>query len=100
VAINAFGGAYKTDGISRGQGFVGGELELVPLRISLFRFEDLIEGGLMLGASTLKHAVGNVATAHAGARLTFNLGDKWSITTAARANLGYIIGEAGVAIRL
>ena len=100
LGLNLWGGSYDAGRSSLGRGFAGADLELLPLRVSLGKWENAIEGGILLGASTLRAAHGNVATAHAGARIAFNLGDTFSVTAAGRANLGYLMGEAGIAVHL
>ncbi len=98
LALNIFFGGYEQKG--NGKAFAGADLEIIPLRVSIWRFTDLIEGGLLVGASSIRKSAYNLATAHVGARLSFNLGDQWTITAAGRGNQGYIMAEAGIGIRL
>lgn len=85
---------------------LGLDLEFLPLRFSLGRSEDLIEFGPALGASTFLAsnmgfpAIGRFATLNFGARLNVNLGERWGITSAYRANSFYKMAEAGIAIQL
>ena len=108
IGVNLFCGVadltYKHDTMSyprsTDQFFGGGELELIVFRLSLLRFENLIEGSALLGASTLARASDNWVSAHVGARLSLNLGDRWSITGVGRANLGYQQLEAGISLHI
>lgn len=99
VALSGYFGAYEAFG-GGASPLVGADLELVPLRLSLGKWADAIEGALLLGASTFRRAEGNWVALHAGARLSFNFGSAWGVTAAARANLGSVIGEAGLVVRL
>lgn len=97
IGLNIYGFGMNGGGED---GVVGLDLEVLPLRFSLGRFENLIETGPILGASTFKRASGNLVTLHAGLRLNFNLGEQWSITSSARINMGYKMAEAGIAVHL
>ncbi|OFZ18610.1 MAG: hypothetical protein A2X94_01580 [Bdellovibrionales bacterium GWB1_55_8] len=80
--------------------YAGVELELMPIHLSLFGVEDIFEAGILLGATTLRKAPGNIASAQAGVRLNFNFGNDWGLTAAGRANMGFIMAEAGLAFRI
>ncbi len=89
------------DGSFDGQSvFGGGELELLPVRVSIGRFEDVFELGVLAGASTINASEDNLVTAHAGAVVNFNLGERWGISGIVRGNLGYVMASAGLTIHL
>ena len=95
-----------------GHGLVyGGDVEVVPLHLSIFGSHNAIEAGALIGASNintfnLSTFSDTWGTVHAGARLTFNFGDRFGITTAVRTNLTdrslfhYVMAEAGLTLRL
>ncbi|MEK7691835.1 MAG: hypothetical protein AAB425_12545, partial [Bdellovibrionota bacterium] len=68
--------------------------------ISIWKLYDIIEIGFMAGGSTLARAKDNWGTLHVGTRLTFNFGSHFGITSSIRANMGYILGDAGLSFRM
>ena len=74
------------------------EIEIVPLRLTLFRFENLIELGVLAGGHTDSPYMDWPRYLHAGARLNLNLGDSWSLTTSLRLSPGASIADAGLAM--
>ncbi|MGK5085843.1 hypothetical protein WDW37_21345 [Bdellovibrionota bacterium FG-1] len=97
IGINTFGGIVP---LLHHEVFGGGEIEIVPLRLSLGRFDELIEVGVLAGASTLARKGLNWVSPHAGARFNVNVGDLWSITASVRGNKQFGMADAGIAIRL
>jgi hypothetical protein len=79
---------------------IGAELEVTPFRIAMGRTDDLVDLGLLLGASTYGRSEGNVVSLDAGARATVNIGEQFGVTIAARGNLAYKMVETGIVIRL
>ncbi len=61
VGVSVFGGLIPDTGYRSylENGFGGAELEIVPLRLSLGRFDDLLEVGVLAGASSMARAAGN-----------------------------------------
>ncbi|OFZ83189.1 MAG: hypothetical protein A2583_01880 [Bdellovibrionales bacterium RIFOXYD1_FULL_53_11] len=107
LGINAYGGGTRVNDAFPYRGtvhkpafFAGGELEVMPVRISLGRFEDLLQFGAMIGASSFRRSEENIGSLHAGLRLNLNFGHGWGLSTAVRGNLGYLQSEAGLLIRL
>lgn len=100
--INAYGGGLGQNFVSgNSQHFFGGaELEVVPIRISVGRIDNLIDLGALLGVSTLEADEDNWISPHAGIRMNLNLGSRWALTTTTRFNASYAMGELGIAIRL
>jgi len=94
LVLNAFGGAYEK------AGFGGAETEVRLISVSLGRFDNVIDLGMMLGGSSLGAVSGNAASMHAGLRANLNFGDQWGFTAAIRGNLGYVMAEGGLAIHL
>jgi hypothetical protein len=74
----------------------GAELELVPIRISLGRIENLVEIAILGGAS---HAQ-DWTEPHIGARVNLNLGESWGLTATGRYARDYAMAEAGLALHL
>ena len=118
LGVNFFVGVGANSGGGRMNVFGGGELEIVPIRISLFNVKDfLMLSGLIGGSSVydLSNSNGAGLEPHAGGRFTLQLSDHWGLTAAARfiLNKGYFesnsnyvtsretfIGEAGLTVRL
>lgn len=104
--ISAFSGLSST-----GKGFLGGELEFVPIRLTVFGFKDLVELGALAGASNLGGTYAaspdgpTSLTMHLGARVSINMGDRYALIADTRTNvshrsqINYLMGEAGLAVR-
>jgi hypothetical protein len=58
------------------------------------------EAGLLLGANTFQKVDGNSGSIHAGAKVNIRLSRAFELTAALRANLGFAMGETGLAYRL
>jgi hypothetical protein len=99
VGLNFFGGGYS-DSYDRPHGFGGAELEIQPVHVSIGKAYDLINFGIMVGATTLGRVDDNWVAAHAGARLQFNIGDGWGFAATTRANLGFYAADGSLVIRL
>jgi hypothetical protein len=104
---STYGGGYPYGGnygygsySSTPEFFFGAELELLPIRISIGRFENLLEIGLLGGGSTIAASYDNVFTFHGGGIVNVNLGEHWGLTGAVRGNLGYVMGSAGLIVHL
>lgn len=101
LGVSAFGG---TGGHKNS--FVGGEVELVPVRLTLFGLDHFIEAGALAGVSTLGRNYGHFGSVHAGGRVTVNFGPQIGLTAGIRTNLTgrtdftYTMAEAGLAVRL
>ena len=95
VGLNLHAGS--TSELERWYG--GADLELMPIQLSLGRFDNLIEAGGLVGASSLGRRSGETATLHWGARVNANLGEQWGVTTAARVGRGYVLAEGGLTLR-
>lgn len=100
VGVTLFGGSLTSSADPFSQLFGGGELELLPIRLSVGRLEDLVELGGLVGLSTLSPADTNKFSGHVGARLNINLGREWAVTSVARLNLAYQMYEAGLVFRM
>lgn len=99
VGLMAYGGAgYESSELRNG--YMGLDLEIRPFRLSITDNYDLFQFGFLVGASTLGAVDGNPASAHVGARFDLNLGTRFAVTAATRANLGYVMFEAGIITRL
>jgi hypothetical protein len=97
IGLNLYGAA-KSEYPSL---LAGLDLELLPIRMSVGRIEDFIQIGFILGASTtVPYGSENFASMHVGARALINLGERWGVTAGVRANLGYIMGDVGIAIHI
>ncbi len=98
--ISAFGGIG-----SKHQNFYGGELEVLPLRLSLFDFEDFVELGGTLGVSSLGTLSKVKGTVHFGPKIQVNFGPHYSIVASYRTNISdrakytYGMVDAGLTIR-
>jgi hypothetical protein len=79
---------------------IGGELELTPLHLGTGAHPDLLELGVLLGASNLYPAEDNWVAPHLGGRLSVNFGNYAALTAVVRGNAGTISGETGLALRL
>lgn len=73
--------------------FVGAEVELTPIVL------DIVELGLMLGATSLGRSPENIVAVHAGARLAVNVTERWVLAASSRANWGFVSLEGGLAYR-
>jgi hypothetical protein len=100
--IQLYGGFLGNDLASpAGAGlFLGTELEFSPIHLKLGRFADAVELGALLGVSTIAAESDNWVSPHVGARLSFNAGHDWGLTTAVRANASYLLFEMGLVARL
>lgn len=82
----------------------GGELEVIPLRLSVFGAQDMLDLGAVVGGSSLGHALGT-ATAHAGVKSSIHFGDRFALTAGLRTNLTsrseftYLLADAGISLR-
>lgn len=77
----------------------GAELEVTPIKINLFGFQDAFELGFMAGGTSLARAHGNAVSLHAGLRAGWNFGERWQISASARGNLGFLAGDAGLSYK-
>lgn len=93
--FNLFGGID-----SESRPIIGGEIEIVPLKFTIFGFNNKMEIGVLGGASNLGTAPGNLASLHVGARVGWNFGDdRWLLNVAVRGNDGFIMADTGVGLR-
>lgn len=98
--LNSFGGGQYSDFENQVQFMYGGELEILPFRIPLKRGVDLVQFGFLGGISNLMTSPEHQHTVHAGAKLNINFGHSFGITATGRANLGYVMFDAGIITRL
>lgn len=77
----------------------GAELEVTPIKINLFGFEDAFELGFMAGGTSLARAHGNAVALHGGVRAGWNFGERWQISANGRANLGFLAADAGISYK-
>jgi hypothetical protein len=94
--------------------YVGGDLEIVPLRLTFLETPDFLELAGLIGASSIsreyesKSGFGANAwgTVHTGARASLNFNSRYGLTAVARTNItdrastNYVMAEAGLTIRL
>ncbi|MGZ3709060.1 MAG: hypothetical protein ACXWPM_09840 [Bdellovibrionota bacterium] len=100
LGLEAFIG-YNVGTISGWDQLHGGlEFQLIPVHISIGRFTDFIDLGVLAGLSTIAAAPGNYVTVHGGARLDLNFGDRWGLTATGRLNAGYYMVSSGVTIHI
>lgn len=86
------------------QGFVaagrkwsaGVELELDPVKLTLFGHEDVFELGLLAGASTMAAVDDNWVSLHVGARAALNFGKRWQLAANVRGNKGFLKTDLGL----
>lgn len=74
--------------------FFGLEGQLTPLRLGAF---DL---GFVAGLSTFEKVDDNFASLHVGAQLGYAVSQRASVVVGLRANLGSVLSDAGLQIRL
>lgn len=82
--------------------FGGAEIEIVPLKISIFRATHLLEFAALGGVSKLTPTSEGVHV-HVGARATINLGERWGIMAAGRispSTPSVLMADAGLIFRL
>ena len=81
---------------------IGGEIEITPLHISLFKSEDLISVGVNLGVNKMTDAHGDLPVPmHAGARLEVNFSSGFGANVSGRTDFaGMAHAETGVFFRL
>jgi hypothetical protein len=90
---------------SKRENFYGGELEVLPLRLSLFDFEDFLEAGGIVGGTSLGVHSQIKGTLHAGPKVQLNFGPHYSFTASYRTNLSdrnvysYAMTDLGLNIR-
>ena len=101
AGVNAFAG------ISSSHLILGGEFEIMPIHLTDGHLEDIVDAGIVLGASTLGPdmdyndlSVNHLITLHAGVRVDVNIGRNWGVAILVRGNSGYIMTETGVTVRL
>ena len=104
LGFNVFGGT--TGRSDYRPWFAGGELEITPIRASLFRMENFLELAGLAGASSLKGLASLTGIApHVGVRASLNLGYQIGVSIVARQLLGQgdfsqLVGEAGLIVHL
>ena len=95
LGLTAFAGATKNSPV-----FYGGDLELMPIHITVGLLDDMFDAGVLLGVSSLATSNQNAVSGHVGARLDFNLAHNWGLSAVVRGNEAYVMAEAGLTIRL
>lgn len=100
LGISVYGGARYAPTNDRAYLHAGADLEFLPLRIPIRESWDLLQFGIIAGASTAFAANDNIGTFHGGARLNINFGRHFGVTSSVRANLGYVMVEGGLVTRL
>ncbi|MBI4403175.1 MAG: hypothetical protein HY537_03400 [Deltaproteobacteria bacterium] len=100
VGLNLYGGARSRTPFKDTFHHLGLDLEIIPVRIPVAEDMDIFEFGILAGASNARAARENFASAHAGVRVNFNFAKQFGITASGRANLGYMLFEAGLTARL
>lgn len=99
IGFNFFGGATYNSDFKTAHGHYGGELQLMPLRIPLAKF-DLMEFGFVGGASNILAAKDNSVSLHIGGKVNVNFSQNYGMTAALRGNLGFYLFEAGFVARI
>lgn len=95
LGITIFGGQFsahrsnlsRQSNISKDAFFLGSELEWTVLRMELFGADNLIEVAAIGGGNNMGRYLGEKVAAHAGARLSLNLSQRFGLSAAARTNL-------------
>jgi len=101
IAFNFFAGGRGSKVYHNVQLHYGMDVELMPIRSHASEFEiPAFEAGVILGVSTLSAHPDNWFSGHTGFRTNFNFSDTFGITLMGRANLGYVMGEAGIMTRI
>lgn len=102
LGIRALFGGQVMDGQSQTLPWVGLEAEVIPLRLNLFGEENLIQVGLLGGATSLGSFLSGQThyTLHGGGRVALNLRPSLAFTSTVRANHQHVQGSAGVQFRL
>ena len=80
--MSLFGGAG-----SKKNYFYGAELDLVPLKISLFDMKNFVELTGLMGISSLGKEINTKALGHIGGRLSVNFGERYGLTASYRTNI-------------
>ena len=103
--ISDFGVSVLAGSIASGHYYWGGELEAIPLRLSLFGLKNMAEIGVLAGGTNLGAYEGVGATGHLGARASLNFGDRMGVSFAVRTNVtdrnrySYVMAETGLTVR-
>jgi len=103
LGANIYGGAYSTGYHSHGDywyGFIGTNMEYLPLRFSISTIENLFELKGLTKINTLGRFRKKEATVHIGARLNFNPLPKFKFTVSARINFVAMLVENGLTYRI
>ena len=117
LGLSVYGGGYKNSGDpGTFVSFYGADVEIVPYRISVGKFENMIEPALLVGASTIPQdtttvnqgvitgkAVTESVVPMAGARLSLHLNSHLGLTASARLDIdrrSFMTAEAGIVVRL
>lgn len=82
---------------------LGADLEILPIRSGMYsvgREYTVFELGPVIGASTLMASGGNLVSVHVGGRMNWYFNESLGVTAVARANLGYVMLDAGILVRL
>ena len=77
----------------------GAEIEVVPLKLNLFGFQDAFKISTLAGFSSLGRVSHNVAALFAGARVGLNFGSRWTLAARVRGNAGFVMGDASLGYR-
>jgi hypothetical protein len=94
-----FGILFGTNPEGADEIYAAAELELIPVKVNLFGFKDVIELGVLAGTTTLAAAPGNLVSLHTGGRVGWNFGDRWSVNATARLNKGFVSSDLSLGIR-
>lgn len=99
VGVNLYGGLRVAES-AQSDFHAGVDLEVLPFRIPISKDVDLFELGFLFGGSTAMAAYDNIGSLHIGVRTNINVASSFGLTAAARANLGYVMVEAGISARI
>lgn len=82
---------------------LGADLEILPIRSGMYsvgREYTVFELGPVIGASTLMAQGNNLVSLHVGGRMNWYFNETMGVTFVARANLGYVMFDSGILVRL
>lgn len=96
LGLRLYGGIQ---GGNESKPFAGFEADFIPIRTSISH-HNVLELGLIAGASTLMASFDHIGTLHGGVKSSLFLTETLGIVVLARGNMGYGMGECGLVVRL
>lgn len=102
LRLSAFGGgaALAPAGAEQPRAFGGGDVQILPLHLPLGSSRRMADLGLAVGFNTFHRVGSNPGSLHLGPTVSARVSEPCSLVSSVRANLGSVLVDAGLSIRL